>query len=375
MVAVRDVDGTTTRSILEDQATVYALWWSPDRRHIIANGSIAGRPGYWLLSTLGGRPRYLSSYRGFAAFFAGGDSLLVGVPSGDSLFWIRVSGPDGVPRDSIAVVGPTDGYANFYAIAGTSWIAIQTWHSGSRSVLRVLDRTGVTLGEREFTDAFMLRASHDAVWVQVGNNAAIVRTALDSASGTLSAHSDTLVIGTPASDARGLGTYDVTADGRQMVFDNGTFAYDIFALDWPDVARGQLPDRRRILQTSSQVWLGLAPGGNELVVVENEAGATGKQRLSLLPFAGGGEAPLLSSFVSATGGVFAGVVWPDSATVAVATREGAHTRLERVHVRTAARTDGLTLPVESLWNFDWLAPEWLDLDSGRRPPVDVAAIR
>ena len=75
-----------THRILDGATAAYGLEWSPDRRNLIFAGTFGGRWGIYLVSALGGPPRYLSS--GAAMFWAGGDSLLVGPPvsGGDSVF-------------------------------------------------------------------------------------------------------------------------------------------------------------------------------------------------------------------------------------------------------------------------------------------------
>ncbi|MGH7671066.1 MAG: protein kinase domain-containing protein, partial [Gemmatimonadaceae bacterium] len=73
-IVEQDVGGATTRSILDGATSVYALGWSPDRRNLLLAGTVGGRSATYLLSALGGTPRYLTT--GAAAFYADGDSLL-----------------------------------------------------------------------------------------------------------------------------------------------------------------------------------------------------------------------------------------------------------------------------------------------------------
>ncbi len=108
-VDIQDVGGTATHRILDDITAGYGLEWSPDRRNLIFVGTWQGRYGYYLLSALGGTPRFLTP--GAAMFYAGGDSLLVGPagPSADSSFQVKVTSIDGTVRDSIRVAGPGTG--------------------------------------------------------------------------------------------------------------------------------------------------------------------------------------------------------------------------------------------------------------------------
>ena len=78
-VDLQDVGGgNATHRVLDGATAAYGLEWSPDRRNLLFVGTWKGRWGFYLVSALGGPPRYLSS--GAAMFWAGGDSLLVGPP-------------------------------------------------------------------------------------------------------------------------------------------------------------------------------------------------------------------------------------------------------------------------------------------------------
>nr|MBA2627881.1 serine/threonine-protein kinase [Gemmatimonadales bacterium] len=80
-VDVQDVGGTTTRRVLAGAASAYFIEWSPDRRNLLVTGTMLGRWGTWLVSLVGGAPRWVALGGGVAgsgaAFFAGGDSLLL----------------------------------------------------------------------------------------------------------------------------------------------------------------------------------------------------------------------------------------------------------------------------------------------------------
>lgn len=280
--------------------------------------------------------------------------MIAAAGADDSTTWLRVSGLDGVPSDSIPVQAPPLTLWSALALPGTPWLALMV-SSFPRTTIRIIDRKGVTHAQVELSNGSKLRTTHDAVWLQVGNNATILRFPVDPASGKLSARVDTVSAVFPAPDARGSGTWDVTADGSAMVVDAGTYSYDIFALAWPDLAAGHLPDHRRILQTSSQAWLALAPAGDKVAVFELEPGTAAKARLSMIPFAGGPSHTLLSGVRTGVWGVLGGTGWPDSTSVTTATRVGPHVRLERVNAQSAVRTDGLTLSDSSVGIFDWLA--------------------
>ncbi|HUO51494.1 MAG TPA: serine/threonine-protein kinase, partial [Gemmatimonadaceae bacterium] len=72
-VEVQDVGGTTSRRVFDGATGAYGIEWSPDRRNLLIAGTVNRRSGYYLLSTLGGAPRFLST--GAVTFWGGGDSL------------------------------------------------------------------------------------------------------------------------------------------------------------------------------------------------------------------------------------------------------------------------------------------------------------
>ena len=118
-ITVQDVGSTTTRQVLDGATAVYGLEWSPDRRNVLMNGTVAGRLGTYVVSALGGPPRFLTP--GVATFYAGGDSLLIGpVGPSDSTFTVRVAGLDGTVRDSVRVPGPGGLLASLVSIPGTT---------------------------------------------------------------------------------------------------------------------------------------------------------------------------------------------------------------------------------------------------------------
>ena len=55
--------GNATHRVLEGATAAYGLEWSPDRRNLIFVGTWKGRWGFYLVSALGGPPRYLSLRR------------------------------------------------------------------------------------------------------------------------------------------------------------------------------------------------------------------------------------------------------------------------------------------------------------------------
>jgi Protein kinase domain len=337
-VVEQDVGGTTTRSILDQATSAYWLGWSPDRRNLIFSGTIGGRFGSYLLSALGGPPRFLTS--GVAAFYADGDSLLLGSSAAqDSIYWIGVAGLDGIAHDSIAVRGKGQFLAGLSAIPGTKWILtliVQAPHG----LWQVIDRSGkvadhvvnqCTCGGIGTVDAVYLDREGDAA------GESIVRIAIDRASGHLSARQDTMVTGL-------FTNVSVTADGSKMVMDEGTLDYGVWATDFADVAKGHLTADHRIASASNSVVGFVSPDGARIVLrrVVPTTGVHTEARYSVRPFDGGTETPLPAT------GTVQRVNWIDSVTVSVISQVAGKTRFALLDVRNGSQRDAFELPDSSV---------------------------
>ncbi len=335
----QDVGGTTTRSVLDGATAIYYLAWSPDRRNLIFNGTLSGRLGTYLLSALGGTPRFLTV--GSAAFYAGGDSLLIGSSnSQDSLYWVGVAGLDGVVHDSIPVRGKGQYLAGLSDIPGTRWILtliIQAPHG----LWQVIGRDGKVADHVVNQCTCGGIGTVDAVWLDRAGDAAgesLVRIAIDPATGHLSAKQDTMVTGI-------FTNVSVTADGEKMVMDQGTLDYGVWTTGLPDLLQGRLADDHRIARASNGVLAWVSPDGNRLIVrrIVPTTGDHTEARFSIRPYDGATETPLPSV------GKVDGARWLDSTSVAVgSTMPNGHVHLAVVDVRTGAERDAFDLPDSSI---------------------------
>ncbi len=337
-VEEQDVGGATTRAILEGATAAYGLEWSPDRRNIIFGGTIAGRTASYLLSALGSAPRFLTG--GYATFYSGGDSLLLGSTThSDSVYWIGVAGLDGVPRDSIRLVGTGQGVAAISSVPGTNWIVtliLQQPHG----LWQVIDRSGRVADHVVNACTCGGVATRDAVWLSRAGHAAgesIVRIGLDRETGHLSTQQDTMVTAV-------FSNFSLTADGAQMVMDEGTFDFSVWDLDFAQVLDGRYPDDRRVAHASSGVSATLSSNGARLLVrrVVPIGGGYTAARFSLLPFGGGAEAPIPGA------GLPLVAVWTDSVTVGLATQIPGGLRLTEADVRTGVQRNYLDVPDSTL---------------------------
>ena len=333
-VVEQDVGGSTTRTILEDATSGYYLEWSPDRRNLMFNGTIGGRIGTFLLSALGGAPRFLTG--GVATFFANGDSLLLGPPyHADSVYWIRVAALDGIVRDSIRLAGAGQGVAAISTIPGTGWIVTLVLQQ-PHGLWQVIDRSGTVADHVVNACTCGGIATRDAVWLaRAGNGTgeSIVRIAIDPATGHLASRQDTMTTGL-------FTNFSLTADGAGLVMDEGTFDFSVWALDMANVLSGQYPEDRRVAHASSPVSANLSSDGARLLVRRNvpTGGGHAEVHYSIMPFAGGSETPL--------GGAGRPVraYWTDSVSVAVERQTASGLHLAQIDVRTNASRNELDLP-------------------------------
>ncbi|HEY6830702.1 MAG TPA: protein kinase [Gemmatimonadaceae bacterium] len=319
---MQDVGSTTTRHIFEGATAAYGLEWSPDRRNLLMNGTIDGRFGTYLVSALGGTPRLVTP--GVATFFAGGDSLIIG-PSdpSDSAFVVRFAGLDGAVRDSVRVAGPGTQLASLVSIPGTSRFVSMVIQP-PRGLWRIHERNGTVTDKLLNSCTCGASASHDALWMtRAGPTAAeaVVRVAVDPASGKFAAHQDTIYSGRFTNIA-------VTADGGTMAVDDGSFAYSVVAADVPSLLAGKIGSP--FLNASNRVMGTVSPDGNRILIERSVPGADGRDemRLAVAPFAGGAE-----TAVGATGSV-RGAAWADSTTLAVYSFTPSGSRMAATDVRT-----------------------------------------
>jgi hypothetical protein len=345
---VQDVGGTTTRTILEGATAADGVEWSPDRRNLVFAGTIRGRSGSFLLSALGGEPRFLTA--GVATFYAGGDSLLLGPTfRPDSVYYVRVAALDGVARDSIRIAGPGRRLVALSVVPGTNWI-LSLVIQPPRGLWQIVDRSGKVADKVVNACTCGGIAATDAVWLAragEGFDEAVVRIAIDRATGRFAARQDTMTHGTFSS-------FSLTSDGASFVMDEGTFDHGVWAAPLADISKETLPDDRRIAHASTPVTAALSPDGATLLMRRITPSATGRRetRYSLVPYDGGAETPLPGAGVVQRAG------WSDAQHVAVKMASGAGSRLAEVDVRTGAQRNVLEIPDSLTADFAALPNGW-----------------
>ena len=354
-IDLQDVGSTTTRRVLEGATSAYALEWSPDRRNLLMNGTIAGHFGTYIVSALGGAVRYLTP--GAATFYAGGDSLLIGsLVAVNDAFTVRIAGLDGTVRDSIRVPGPGTQLASLVSVPGTTRIVamvIQPPHG----LWQVLERSGKLTDKLLNSCTCGAAASRDALWMtRAGPTAAeaVVRVALDSVTGRLATHQDTIYSGR-------FTNLSVTADGLQMTVDDGSYTFSVLAANLADVIKGTLPNAPPLMQASNRVLALVSPDGVRLLMRRSVPTPKGgdEVRLSVAPFPSGPE-----TAVNVTGRVIS-ARWADSVTISIYTITGSGPQLLRTDVRTGASTQVLQLADSAIADAVALPNGWAWIPGSR----------
>jgi tRNA A-37 threonylcarbamoyl transferase component Bud32 len=348
-IDVQDVGSTTTRRVFDGASAGYWLAWSPDRRYVLMNGTVGGRYGMFLASALGGAPRFLTA--GAASFDASGDSLFIGPPgSSDSTFVIRVATLDGAVRDSIVVPGPGTSLSSLVAVPGSSRFVSLVVQDG-RGLWQVHERSGKVTDKILNSCTCGAVASRDALWMaRAGPTTAeaVVRVALDPASGRFATRQDTIYSGR-------FTNLSVTEDGGQMAVDDGSTSYSVIIGNVADLVRGNVPDGTPLLQASNTVNAQVSPDGGRLLMMRSVASQSGPDELhySLRSFDGGSETPLNLA------GRVIGAHWIDSVTIAVRALTPSGTRLSRTDIRNGTTTLPVDVSDSSLRSFSALPDGWV----------------
>ena len=379
---VQDVGSPATRRVLEGATSASGIEWAGDRRNLLIVGTVNGRYGGFLVSALGGAARFVSAVG--STFYAGGDSLLLASEESDSTTAIRVTGLDGTTRETLSIKGTGAHLGTIAGIPGTPRFVVMFIVDG-RGHWRIIDRlTGQVTDTLVNTCTCGGTASHDALWMtRAGPTAteAVVRVAVDSASGKLAQHQDTIYNGRFSS-------VSVAADGMQMAVDDGTSTFTTVALPVRDLVGGKWPTGAPLSKSTTRETAQLSPDGARVLLVRVIPGANGVQerRLAVAPWPGGTE-----SAVNANGAVFS-ARWFDSVTVAVGAMVNGTVRLSLVDVRTGAASQMLDTkekvarqPVRTANGWAWVSEGYTSIiveEGGKRhtiaaPPylnyVDVLA--
>ena len=336
-----DVGGTATRRILDSASALSLASWSSDRRNLLVTGSVNGRWGSYLISTLGGTPRLVSP-EPFARFDATGDSVLSGqAVRPDGICWVRIAGLDGVPRDSVRVPGSFGWYGVVGGVPGTPWFIVAALRAGAIEFI-ALDRHGREGGRsvHEFPGGWAAwRAASDALWIWWAGpvaggdaRAPLVRIAFDRRAGRFAARADTVYTGR-------MTAFDVTGDGTAVILDEGTEEFSAWAMDLTDAFKGAFLEQHRVLRATAPLDVRLAPAGNQLLV-RRSGGLDARDRLSVLPLSGGGEVS-----VPLSGGSLVDWGWtPRSGAIALQEKAAAGVQFTLLDAQGGMRRQSFSVP-------------------------------
>ena len=363
-VELQDIGGASTRRLFQGATAAYHLAWSADRRSLILLGSIDGRFGSYLVPTLSGPPRFLTP--GYAAFFAGGDSLLLTpTPTADSVFWVRVATIDGAVRDSFRVAGPGNGLGLVSAVPGSPWFVATMFTNEGFSVL-LIDRAGRERS-RVRAPGLLYRVSKDALWVQSGFSghpgSRIVRFTIDPRRGRLRGAPQNVFTGP-------LTGFDVTSDGARAIIDRGSSEYNTYVTNLASLARGEPLTGSPVVTGTSPNVSRLSPDGSQLLVIRTVGAAAGERdELVLMPVGRTTNPPSRRDATTIPlRGDLIDLSWIDTAHAAIAEIVRDTMKFSVIDVHTGVRT-GEFLPRDSTVDvFDRVPPDgwvWISRNGQR----------
>lgn len=353
-VEVKLLGGAETQRPLRGASFVgRAIRWSTDRRNLIVEATIDGRSGAYLLPALGGAPHFITPF--IADFWAGGDSIVFLQRNRlDSVLWLRFAGLDLVAHDSIRIVGPAD-RAIPNTVPGSQWI-VAMLGLGPVVRFRAVSRDGTVGGEVVLRSLVRHRMSRDALWALVREDDAnslrkLVRIAFAPRTGRFSAHADTVNVGEVTH-------FDVTADGRRLVFDEGTSEYSAWAVNLEDAFKGDFNLDKRLFRATTPVVAWLSHDGEQVVLGRDENSSVGGDEVTVRPFEGGAEKSLAHSGVL----IIAGDASPEPNSILMRTETPRGSEWMMTDLRSGARQNRVAVPPGAVFTalsaggWAWLAP-------------------
>ncbi len=272
-VEIKDVGGNASRRVLDGATAIYGLEISPDRRNILMQGSINQAFGLWIISLVGGPPKFVPASS--ASFFAGGDSLVFVRFSGAAKkYWIYVSGLDGAAPDSVQVEGPGDKSPTLTGIPGSNRF-VHTLRMDGVLTFVIVERDGKRVSSfslpRGVTGGSSV--SRDALWIYAipvsGDNISILRVAFDPVTMKLASRADTVYAGNSTS-------LSVVGDGSGVVYDDGATDYSGWRMPLHDLLANKFTDDKRLFRATGSVRGALSPDGS-LVVIGRDSPGGGRE--------------------------------------------------------------------------------------------------
>jgi hypothetical protein len=197
-------------------------------------------------------------------------------------------------------------------------------------------------------------ASSDAVWMaRAGptNSEAVVRVAIDGATGKYAAKQDTVYSGR-------FSAISVTSDGAAFAVDDGTFNFSVVAVPVADAFAKKFPEP--LIAASTFVNAIISPDGSRVLKRRSLPDSRGSSvtRLSVAPFGGGDET------VIELDGNLVGTDWSDSVSVKLAVQTPTGLRLSEYDVRTRTRRNVMDLKDSVVFAAHPVPGGWAWIPSG-----------
>ncbi len=354
-VEMQDIGGSSSRRILDGATAIYGIKLSGDRRSLLLYGTIKGAYGSFIVPTLGGVPRFLGG--GSAALWAGGDSLVF-TRSSDAadVYWLLISGLDGIPRDSIRVDGPAREIGNAVPVPGSGWFLVSLAEDDNELTRIVaVDRKGTKGGEiSRLKSVFLSGASTDAAWATAGppggaQATALLRIPFDSKSATFGTTIDTVYTGM-------FSGYDVVEDGSRVVIGEESSEYTLWALPFSDALRGNFTEAARIFRTTAGLGLGMARDGSYILISRDVSSTREGREWRVIPYGSRTETVLPGRHLD--------IQAIDSVTLHLLDKKSSGIELSAFDRRTGRRSAVMALPDSNLNDWEGLPNEgwaWIPL--------------
>ena len=324
-IELKDVGGSATRRVLEGATAIYRIEISPDRRNVVMLGSINAVYGSWMISLMGGAPRFVVS--GMASFFAGGDSLIfTRVGGAAKKYWMFASGLDGTIADSVQIDGPGDRPPFPSSIPGSTRL-VHTLLNDNVMQFVIVERDGRRVSSISAPGGVTggMTASRDALWLYlsppVEANFSLVRVPFDPQTMKLAPRGDTVYSGNTAS-------MSLTADGETLIYDDGASDFSAWLLSPEDIVANRFTEDKRVVRATGSLRGAMSPDGRISVVGRDHP--QGGREFSVIKTGVSGEIPIPGRHKSA--------VPLDSTTIKVSDITDSSTIMYLYDYRTRRRT-------------------------------------
>ncbi len=303
-VVIQDTDGNNRLVLSRNAANFFRTGWTADGRYLAYDASYGpDRWGIFVISTLGGTPRFL----GHGDFdVLSGDTLLVavGLLPPDSIGWVRrITAHDGQSLDSIPIHDP-----------GATWnvpvsslpypdrllIAVRKkWDSAPELRLidfrgRVIDR--VTPGFGSLGRRVVIRWVPSRQKLVVASQRAVAGSEFDLLSMDVTASRvgpdiDTVFSGLQMS---GDGNFDISLDGERLLHSAGPIESTLWTIGTRRTTEGRFAATQVLSSTTFLRGL-ISPAGDRIVVAREVPMSGGRASdFSILPREGGAESRIAS---------------------------------------------------------------------------------